>query len=113
MLSISPAAMPVVPKLAWRMISFGGAARSRLVNAGAAHTPAAASAARRRNLRRVSEVGMVELREAFNGQVAEHDRVVVAGQTEVAALAILAGMRFAVQEFRHLAQVAIKDDSAV
>ena len=100
---MSLAAMPVAPMLAWSRVSFGEAARTtagqgrrgRQSGGGEGGAPEEFAAGEG------SWHGAAEgYGDGFDGNVAEHDRVVVARKTEMAAGAILAGMRFVVHELR-------------
>src|SRR4051794_21834811 len=89
---MSEAAMPLVPKLAWRNILFGEAAIRPRVTKGAARAPAPSCLRKARRERDACELMWVEGLEAFDGDVAEHDGIVVARETKMARRPVLARM---------------------
>src|SRR2546421_9433458 len=85
----SDPAMPAVPKLAWRRTLFGETAMRPRVTKGAARP---ASAACFKNERREREWEYFIALEPLDGNIPEHDRIVVSGETKVPGSALLAGM---------------------
>ena len=63
----------------------------------------------------MAAVGAVSanLLDRLHPNIAERDRVVVAGEAEVAGRAVLAGVRAVAHELGHLAQVGVEDAGAV